>query len=61
MDGVIATSDAAASYLKVPAQVIHHGIDTDLYRPPADRLALFAATGLPGKYGIGCFGRVREQ
>jgi mannosyltransferase len=61
MDGVIATSDAAASYLKVPAQVIHHGVDTELYRPPADRIALFAATGLPGKYAIGCFGRVREQ
>src|SRR5689334_22467699 len=61
MDGVIATSQAAASYLVVPAQVIHHGVDTDLYCPPADRAALFAATGLPGKYGIGCFGRVREQ
>jgi mannosyltransferase len=61
MDGVIATSDAAASYLKVPAQVIHHGIDTDVYRAPEDRQVLFAATGLPGKYGIGCFGRVREQ
>jgi mannosyltransferase len=45
----------------VPAQVIHHGVDTDLYRPPQDRTALFAATGLPGKYAIGCFGRVREQ
>src|SRR6476620_6142577 len=47
MDGVIATSQAAASYLVVPAQVIHHGVDTDLYRPPADRIELFAATGLP--------------
>ncbi|HET7678620.1 MAG TPA: glycosyltransferase family 4 protein [Xanthobacteraceae bacterium] len=61
MDGVIATSQAAASYLPRPAQVIHHGVDTELYRPPADRAALFAATGLPGKYGIGCFGRLREQ
>jgi mannosyltransferase len=61
MDGVIATSQAAASYLKVPAQVIHHGVDTGLYSPPEDRMAAFAATGLPGKYGIGCFGRVREQ
>ncbi len=61
MDGVIATSEAAKSYLKVPAEVIHHGVDTELYRPPADRAALFAATGLPGKYAIGCFGRVREQ
>lgn len=61
MDSVIATSQAAASYLLVPSQVIHHGVDTDLYRPPADRAALFAASGLPGKYAIGCFGRVREQ
>jgi mannosyltransferase len=61
MDGVIATSQAAASYLVLPAQVIHHGVDTELYRPPVDRAALFAATGLPGKYGVGCFGRLREQ
>ena len=61
MDGVIATSQAAASYLVVPAQVIHHGVDTELYRPPTDRAALYAASGLPGKYAVGCFGRVREQ
>ena len=61
MDGVVATSQAAASYLARPAQVIHHGVDTQLYHPPADRAALFAATGLPGKFGIGCFGRLREQ
>lgn len=61
MDGLIATSQAAASYLSLPAQVIHHGVDTELYRPPIDRAAIFSAAGLPGKYGIGCFGRVREQ
>ena len=41
--------------------MIHHGVDTELYRPPEDRAAVFAASGLPGKYGIGCFGRVRDQ
>jgi mannosyltransferase len=61
MDGVIATSEAAASYLRRPAVVIHHGIDTELYRPPPDRAAAFASTGLPGKFAIGCFGRVRPQ
>lgn len=61
MDGVIATSQASASYLQRPAQVIHHGVDTELYRPPEDRAAAFAAAGLPGKYAIGCFGRIREQ
>ncbi|MES1154827.1 MAG: glycosyltransferase, partial [Pseudorhodoplanes sp.] len=61
MDAVIATSEAAASYLDRAATVILHGIDTERYAPPADRAAAFAATGLPGRYGIGCFGRVREQ
>ena len=32
-----------------------------LYAPPADRAAAFAQTGLPGRYAIGCFGRVRAQ
>lgn len=61
MDAVIAASEAAASYLTRRATIIPHGVDPDLYRPPADRLAAFAATGLPGKYGIGAFGRVRPQ
>lgn len=61
MDGVIATSEASAAYLRRPATIILHGVDTDLYRPPPDRATAFAASGLPGKFGIGCFGRVRRQ
>jgi mannosyltransferase len=61
MDAVIATSEAAASFIERPATVIHHGVDVDLYSPPADRRAAFAETGLPGKYAIGIFGRVRRQ
>src|SRR5271154_3015506 len=61
MDAVIATSEIAAQFLRRPATVILHGIDVDLYRPPADRLAAFAKTGMPGKYGIGTFGRGRRQ
>jgi mannosyltransferase len=38
-----------------------HGINTETYRPAADRAAEWAATGLPGKYGVGVFGRVRAQ
>src|SRR5947199_2273101 len=34
---------------------------TDRYAPAADRAAAFAQTGLPGRYAIGCFGRVRAQ
>jgi mannosyltransferase len=61
MDAIIATSDISASYLKRAASVIPHGVDTDRYAPPADRAAAFAEAGLPGRYGIGCFGRVRAQ
>ena len=61
MDALIATSEIAAQFLQRPATVILHGIDVDLYSPPADRFAAFVETGLPGKYGIGTFGRVRKQ
>lgn len=61
MDAVVAASDAAASYLKVPATVILHGVDTERYRPPKNRDAEFAISGLRGKYAVGCFGRVRHQ
>ncbi|MGT2434851.1 glycosyltransferase family 4 protein [Bradyrhizobium betae] len=61
MDAIIATSDLSASFLKVKATVIPHGVDTDVYAPPADRAAAFAESGLPGRYAIGCFGRVRAQ
>jgi mannosyltransferase len=61
MDAIIATSDISASFLKVTATVIPHGVDTDVYAPPADRAAAFAESGLPGRYAIGCFGRVRAQ
>src|SRR5580698_2816841 len=61
LDAIIATSDISASYLKRAATVIPHGVDTDRYAPPADRAAAFAEANLPGRYAIGCFGRVRAQ
>jgi mannosyltransferase len=61
MDAVIATSDISASYLKREATVVPHGVDTGRYAPPADRAAAFVEAGLPGRYAIGCFGRVRAQ
>src|SRR5882762_8007853 len=61
MDAIIATSDISASFLKRKATIIPHGVDTDRYAPPADRAAAFAEAGLPGRYAIGCFGRVRAQ
>ncbi|WP_029583482.1 glycosyltransferase family 4 protein [Bradyrhizobium sp. URHD0069] len=61
MDAIIATNDISASFLKRVATVIPHGVDTNLYAPSADRAAAFAQSGLPGRYAIGCFGRVRAQ
>jgi mannosyltransferase len=61
MDAIIATSERSASYLKRGATVITHGVDTGVYAPPADRAAAFLQSGLPGRYAIGCFGRVRAQ
>lgn len=61
MDAVIATSPESAAWLDVPATVSLHGVDTAIYRPADDRAAAWAETGLPGRYGIGIFGRVRPQ
>ena len=61
MDAIIATSDISASFLKRGATVIPHGVDTETYAPPESRAAAFAEAGLPGRYAIGCFGRVRAQ
>jgi mannosyltransferase len=61
MDAVIAASEAAASYLKRPAIVILHGVDTQRYRPAEDRDTELASTGIRTRYAIGCFGRVRAQ
>jgi mannosyltransferase len=61
MDAIIATSDISASFLKRKATVVLHGVDTERYLPPPDRASAFAATGLPGRYAVGCFGRVRAQ
>src|SRR6185312_8516982 len=61
MDAIIATSELSASFLKREATVVMHGVDTARYAPPADRAAAFAEAKLPGRYAIGCFGRVRAQ
>lgn len=61
MDAVIATSDRSGSYLRVPHTVIQHGVDLELFHPPQGPEDTIEATGLPGRYLVGCFGRVRHQ
>ncbi len=62
MDRVIATSAKGAAYLEKPAQVVHHGINTEEFSPPADKAALRRELGLPDDaILIGCYGRIRAQ
>lgn len=61
MDQVIATSARSGSFLDVPHTVVMHGVDTDLFHPPRSGEDEFQASGLPGRFAIGCFGRIREQ
>jgi mannosyltransferase len=61
MDQVVATSARSGSFLDVPYTVVMHGIDTALFHPPEIDADRFDAAGLPGKYAIGCSGRVRHQ
>jgi mannosyltransferase len=61
MDAVIATSARSGSYLGVPYEVVMHGIDLDLFHPPGAGEDAFAASGLPGRFAVGCFGRIRPQ
>lgn len=62
MDGVISTCHAAASYLRnKPQIIISHGVDPQTWYPAKSKTALWKELGMPGKYGIGIFGRVRQQ
>ena len=61
MDAVVVTSRKSASYLRRPARVIIHGIDTGTFHPPRDRRAHRRSLGLSENLTIGCFGRIRHQ
>ncbi|MEX0348426.1 MAG: glycosyltransferase family 4 protein [Paracoccaceae bacterium] len=61
MDGLIATSPQAASFLDRPARVIMHGVNTELFQPAEDKAALRQELNLPDGLLIGCFGRIRPQ
>lgn len=61
MDAVITTSERSGSFLEVPYTVVPHGTDFEHFHPPRGGEDDYAATGLPGKYAVGCTGRIRHQ
>ena len=61
MDAVIATSERSGSFLEVPYTIVPHGTDLEYFHPPRGSEDDYAASGLPGKYAVGCTGRIRHQ
>ncbi len=68
MDAVLAMCKASASYLhRKPDAIIYHGVKTDVYTPPVDKLTAWKSLDLlpesveQGKRGIAILGRVRAQ
>lgn len=62
MDAVIATSEKSGSFLKVPFTVVTHGVNTEAFKPTADKAQAKQRLGLdPNRKIIGCTGRVRHS
>ena len=61
MNGVVATTPEAGSYVPNTTKIVPHGISLKRFSPPKDKATAWQKTGLPGKYGIGVFGRVRPD
>lgn len=68
MDAVIAMCKTSATYLENPPNtIIYHGINTDVFSPPTNKVDAWKTIDFPGKpdqvgkYGIAILGRVRKQ
>ncbi|MFS4582689.1 glycosyltransferase family 4 protein [Phaeobacter sp. C3_T13_0] len=61
MDAVIATTDAAATYVPHVRAVVPHGVDTDLFTPAENRNSAWEALGYGGQKGIATIGRIRPE
>jgi len=61
MDAVIATTPEAAAFVPNTTRVVFHGASLDRFAPPEDKRSAWQQSGLPGKYGIGTFGRIRPS
>ena len=61
MDGLIATTVAAASFLDREPVIVPHGVNTEKFSPPEDRATAWRKRKLPGSHGIGVLSRVRPR
>lgn len=61
MDAVVATTNAAATYVPNVRAVVPHGVDTDVFAPASNRSAAWNALGFGGARGIASVGRIRPE
>lgn len=61
MDHVVAGNSRSGQYLKVPHDIIWHGVDIDVFQPAADPEQVDVEPKFAGQKLVGCFGRVRNQ
>ncbi|WP_438991970.1 glycosyltransferase family 4 protein [Lentibacter sp.] len=61
MDAIIATTEAAATYVPNVRAVVPHGVDTDVFTPAQNRALAWERLGYGGKTGIASIGRVRPE
>ena len=61
MDAVIGATRMTAGQLPNMRAIIHHGVDTELFRPAEDRLQSWRDTGMPGTIGVATVGRIRPE
>lgn len=61
MDGIIATTQAAASFLPKVSATVHHGVDAELFHPADDPAAEWNKNSWPGDMGVATIGRIRPE
>ncbi len=61
MDAVIPTTPEAAKFVPNVHKVVPHGVDTERFKPAANRAVAWQALGYGGKRGVAAIGRVRPE
>lgn len=61
MEAVICPSEISARYLEKKPYIVPHGVNTQIFYPAENRQQQWQNKKIPGKHGIGIFGRIRKS